>query len=83
MAKKRNAPPKPRNDAYTTMLFITFVSIVIGCVLMALDASEYEGSTPPASPTLTLPKLGSATTTSSGTATPATPAPVVPPDNNP
>ncbi len=61
MAKKTTAAgPKPRNDAYTAMLFVTFVAIVVGCALMYLETSEYGETPPPATANLTLPKLGGA-----------------------
>jgi len=77
MAKKKLVEPKPKNDAYTTMLLFTFLAIVIGCVLMFLDGEAYkEGPPPAASPALTLPKLG--TPMPPSTAAPAVPAPAEP-----
>lgn len=54
MAKttERPAGPKARNDSYVMMLFITFVAIVAGCVLMYLDHEEYGNKQPPAAPKL-------------------------------
>ncbi len=40
MAKTVNAGLKPRNDAYTGLLAISFLALVAGAVLMALDAKE-------------------------------------------
>lgn len=83
MAKKSTAAPKPKNDAYSAMLFVTFVAIVAGCVLMFLDTEQYkEGTAPPASPALVLPKLGTTTVASSGPAAPA-PAPAPAPTPEP
>lgn len=68
MARKKAASePKPRNDAYTVMLFITLVAIIVGCVLMYLDTEQYkEGVAPPPSPPLVLPKLGTTTVSTTG-----------------
>lgn len=30
-------PPKPRNDAYTGLLSISFVAMLIGCLLLVID----------------------------------------------
>ena len=51
--KEKPVGPRARNDAYVMMLFITFVAIVAGTVLMYLDFDEYGGKqpTPP-------PKIG-------------------------
>jgi hypothetical protein len=35
--RERADGPRPRNDAYVMMLFITFVSILAGCILLYLD----------------------------------------------
>ena len=56
--KDKPAVPKARNDAYVMMLFITFLAIVAGCVLMYLDHQEYGGQQPPKLPTPTASKLG-------------------------
>jgi hypothetical protein len=39
--------PKPRNDAYVTMLVITFFAIVTGCVLLYRDNEQYGSKQPP------------------------------------
>ncbi|WP_020470496.1 hypothetical protein [Zavarzinella formosa] len=46
MAKTKDSGPKPRNDAYTGLLAISFLSLVGATVLMAMDASDL--GTPPA-----------------------------------
>jgi hypothetical protein len=38
---------QPRNDAYTGMLAVSLVGLVIGCVLLFLDFSQYPGGNPP------------------------------------
>ena len=53
-------PVKPRNDAYVMMLAITFLALVTGCVLMYLDAAQYEGKNPPQAVIPALPELGKA-----------------------
>jgi hypothetical protein len=35
--KERASGPRPRNDAYVMMLFITFVAILAGSILLYLD----------------------------------------------
>jgi|GEM_PF-1636643 len=60
----RRPTAKPRNDAYVMMLAITFLALVTGCVLMYLDAAQYEGKNPPAAAIPALPELGKAATPS-------------------
>lgn len=45
---------KPRNDAYTGLLAISFLAMVGGCVLLYLDYSGYQEQTPPPLPNLDL-----------------------------
>src|SRR6516165_5062090 len=40
-------PPKPRNDAYTGLLAISFGAMMIACLLLLWDWYGYEGSRPP------------------------------------
>lgn len=40
-AKKRYSPPKARNDAYTGLLAISLLALVVSCVLLYLDYSQY------------------------------------------
>ena len=42
---------RPRNDAYTGMLFISLAALIIGCVLLLLDFLSY-GDTKPEKPQL-------------------------------
>jgi hypothetical protein len=35
---------KPRNDAYTGMLVLSLLGLLIGCVLLFLDYSQYSGN---------------------------------------
>jgi len=44
------------------MLVITFLALVTGCVLMYLDAAQYEGKNPPPAAIPALPELGKAPT---------------------
>jgi hypothetical protein len=73
---KRSETPRPKNDAYVMMLFITLLAIVGGTVLMYLDYDEYGSKNPPTVPITSPPKLGEGT---KDTTTPVTP-PVTPPD---
>ena len=50
---------KPRREpVYTVMTFITFVAMVIGCILLYMDFDEYGGKSPPKENVPTLQKLG-------------------------
>jgi hypothetical protein len=64
--KEKDKPERPRakNDAYVMMLFITFIAIAVGSVLMYLDHEEYGGKSPPKEVAPTLPKLGDGDTKS-------------------
>ncbi|HKB04838.1 MAG TPA: hypothetical protein VKD90_21625 [Gemmataceae bacterium] len=42
----RTVEVKPRNDAYTGILAISFLALVVACLLMVLDANEL-GTPPP------------------------------------
>lgn len=55
---KKSDGPRPRQDAYVMMLFITFVAIVAGTVLLYLDFEEYGSKQPPKETVPALPKLG-------------------------
>jgi hypothetical protein len=58
-ASKTESGPKPRREpVYTIMVFVTFVAMVVGCVLMYLDHDEYGKQSPPKENPPTLPKLG-------------------------
>jgi hypothetical protein len=49
-ARDTDAPrARPRNDAYTGMLIISLLAMILGCVLLFLDYSSYSGkpATPP------------------------------------
>lgn len=59
-APRRTATAPPRNDAYVLMLAITFLSLVVGCVLMYMDAAQYEGKNPPQAAVPAVPELGKA-----------------------
>src|SRR5690554_4938846 len=56
-ARTRYTPaPKARNDAYTGLLFISFLALVISPVLLLLDYNNYPSS---AAPKPRLPAPGS------------------------
>ena len=63
--KQVHAPGEP---VYTVMVFVTFVALVLGCVLLYLDFDEYGSKTAPGEKVPTLTKLGD------GAASPVTPA---------
>src|SRR5262249_57569212 len=59
-ARSRSRPArepgmKPRNDAYTGLLFISFLALVVSSILLFLDNNQYGGKTPPK---LNIPALG-------------------------
>ena len=51
MARGRDAGgevvAKPRNDAYTGMLVLSLLGLLLGCVLLFLDYNQYSGTPPP------------------------------------
>src|SRR5260221_238030 len=67
----RESAPRPRNDAYTGLLFISFVALVTSSILLFLDYIQYGGKTVPR---LAIPDLGK----SPIPAVPGAPAPDVP-----
>jgi hypothetical protein len=79
--KDKDTPtgPRARNDAYVMMLFITFVAIVTGTVLMYLDAEEYGNKPPPAAPKIGDIAPAAPSDKSSGGDVKETPPKVVPP----
>lgn len=70
MAKKQavSDEPKATNDAYTGMLAVSLIALIVGCVLLYLDYSQYGSEPPPAIPT---------------SASVAQPAPAAPPPAQP
>src|SRR5258708_16922080 len=64
----RESAPKPRNDAYTGLLFISFVALVTSSILLFVDFKQYGDKTPPK---LNIPALGQ----SQVPAVPGAPAP--------
>lgn len=63
--------PRARNDAYVMMLFITFIAIVGGTVLMYLDYEEYGSKVPDAAKMPAVAALGApAAAAGGGTTTP-------------
>ena len=57
-AKSSGNQPQARNDAYTLMLFVTFVAIVTGCILLYLDFDEYGQQKAPTTSPPAMQKLG-------------------------
>lgn len=56
-------PPKPRNDAYTGLLSISFVAMLIGCLLLLIDWFSFPQQKPakvtlPAVKAVAVPKVG-------------------------
>jgi hypothetical protein len=48
-AVQAEAEPAPRSDAYTGMLAVSLLALIVGCVLLYLDFSDYDtmGKPPP------------------------------------
>lgn len=53
MAKKPvvSDEPKATNDAYTGMLAVSLIALIVGCVLLYLDYNQYGSEPPPSIPT--------------------------------
>jgi hypothetical protein len=82
--KERASGPRPRNDAYVMMLFITFVAILAGSILLYLDFAGtkelgigedpgYGSRKPDQEKMPPLPKLGDPTPPAGGTPAGGTP----------
>src|SRR5262245_38202133 len=49
-AARRYAAPRPRNDAYTGLLTISLLAMIVSCVLLYLDYSQYGDQKPAVMP---------------------------------
>lgn len=72
-AKPAGNTPQARNDSYTLMLFVTFVAIVTGCVLLYLDFDEYGQQKAPTTSPPAMQKLGGDDAPKGGPVTTPTP----------
>ena len=76
MAKSRTADAPDaapaRTDAYTGMLGIALLALIVGCVLLYLDYSQYDGKSPPPTPKYNIPAPGAPGAPAAGV--PAAPA---------
>jgi hypothetical protein len=74
----------PRNDAYTVLLGISLAALILGCLLLFMDWSEYSGTGGKKPPTVAAPKLELGEP-AAGTAAPVgqPPAPVPAPEKPP
>ncbi len=61
---------KPKNDAYTGILFISLLATIGACVLLYLDYSSYENRVPPKSPAIEVPGKGGSNPGTSNKMTP-------------
>ena len=59
-ARTRYAAPRPRNDAYTGLLTISLLAMIVSCILLYLDYNQYGDSKPSNVPKVTM--FGSART---------------------
>jgi len=50
--------PAPRSDAYTGLLILSFLALVVGAVFFYLDYSQYPESKPKPAPQITSPPPG-------------------------
>jgi len=57
MARIDETVAKPKNDAYTGMLAISFLALTVACVLLYLEYDSYGTTTPPSSPTIDVPGI--------------------------
>ena len=64
---------KPRTDAYTGMLLLSLIVLLVGCLLLYLDFSQYPTTKPPAPAKVSV----------GGPADTGAPAPAVPPAGAP
>lgn len=74
MAASQETTTKPTNDAYTGMLGISLFALILGCVLLYLDYSQYPDSKGPA-----IPKAPSVAMDSNVAPSGKEPAPKAPP----
>jgi hypothetical protein len=72
----------PKNDAYTVLLSISLGALVIGCLLLFMDWSEYSGKDGKKPPTPPSPAV-SVEQAPAGAAAPALGQPVTPPATPP
>ena len=72
---RRTVTAKPRNDAYTGLLFISFLALVTSSILLFLDYNQYGSAKPPK---FTMPAAGSSAVTPVGGAGDTAPAPGAP-----
>jgi hypothetical protein len=65
----------PKNDAYTVLLTISLGALIIGCVLLFMDWSEYSGTSGKKPPIPQAPQLqvGGAPEAAPGIGQPGTP----------
>jgi hypothetical protein len=68
---------RPTNDAWTGMLAISLAALVVGCLLLYLDFSQYPSKDPPSVPKATITPAAAAAPAGAPPAPPA--PPVVPP----
>lgn len=55
MARTKSNEPKPASDAYTGMLAISLIALIVGCVLLYLDYNQYGAAPPPPIPSAPAP----------------------------
>lgn len=54
-AARSRYTPKARNDAYTGLLFISFLALVASCIFLYLDYDQYGKSSPQFTPAVKSP----------------------------
>jgi hypothetical protein len=84
-ARSRYQTTRPRNDAYTGLLFISFLALVASCIFLYLDYDQYGKSSPQFKPEIkaggttgNLPGPGDAPTPPVPMGDPMAPAPMNP-----
>jgi len=69
----------PKNDAYTVLLTISLGALIIGCVLLFMDWSEYSGTSGKKPPIPSPPQLQVGGAPEGGAPAPAIGQPGIPP----
>ena len=55
--RTRTVEAPPRNDRYVVMIGLIALCMLVGCVVMYLDLSDYSDSEAKGGPTISIPKI--------------------------
>lgn len=56
----REPEVQPKNDAYTGLLVISLIALILSCLFLALDFTQYGETKAPKDAPVTAPKAGTA-----------------------